>query len=280
MPNKPSSPATSDAGNGRRASDAMRLRFDNAALHSAAGGSSAFTPEEMEMIDLDAILPPGSEEDFKKPASASTTPPALHAEQKKLRLQLVKFKQSFDHFTPGAALSQIDIRSMKRGDVVEIKTIVGSIYLRILDRLRGERPGAGEILCECHYDLSDQNNLIHTACIQLPLCSHRQVIITPEGNKRLASRAVKMRTETSLPPQIEKLLHESFFTDIVVHANPQPEKLRLIDIGRWLLRIVFKIKAVIDENNRRERAKEEARQRKKEEKRLAAVAARQSKNPD
>lgn len=266
-------PPDSEQSASRRATDAMVLKFNEARLRSAAPAD--FAEGEVETIDLDSVLPPGSD---AQPYKAAAQTPELTPEQKKLRLQLVKFKQSFDEFTVQRGLSRLDIDSVKRGDVIEIKTVVGSIYLRLLDRIRGEQAGAGEILCECRYDLGDQCDLAHAASIQLPLCSHKHVITAADGSQRLASRALKISSEAELPPQVTKLLHEHFFTELILYANPQPEKLRLLDIGRWLLRIALKIKSIIDENNRREREKEEAKRRRKEEKRQAAARARQAKD--
>ena len=248
----------------------MALKFKEAELKSIALPKTSFAEGEVETIDMDAQLPRGSDDDFQKNTSpAGPAKTALTQEQKALRLQLVKFKQSFEEFAVTKHLSRVNIAEIKRGDVVAIKTIVGSIYLRVLDRIKGERAGAGEILCECHYDLSDQFCPAHTASIQLPICANNHTITAPDGSKRQASRALKIQTETVLPPHVSQLLHERFFVEIAIHSSPQAEKLRLLDLGRWIVRMAFKLKAVIDENNRREREKkqqkEDARQQKKEE---------------
>lgn len=266
MPAETPSPQTSEPASGRRATDAAHLKFEQAALKSIEPGKTAFAAAEVETINMDSVLPFGSEVDFHRPQPAAATA-ALTTEQKKTRLAMVKFKQSFDNFAVTGHLSQVNIATIKRGDAIEIKTIVGSIYLRVLDRIKFDRSGSGEILCECRYDLGDQCELIHAASIQLPICTHRHVIANADGSKRAASRTLKMTTEEALPPHVSKLLHENFFTEIAIYANPQGEKLRLLDVGRWLARIALKIKAIIDENNRHEREK----QQKKEKQRAAAA---------
>jgi hypothetical protein len=254
---------------GRRATDDMALKFKEAELKSIALLHPSFTEGEIETIDMDGVLPVGGEDDFH--TAASSAEPArsvLTPEQKKLRLQLAAFKQFFSEFDVTHRLSQITIADIKRGDVIAIKTIVGIIYLRIVDRIKGERAGTGEILCECNYDLSDQGALTHAASIQLPICSSSHAITNPDGSKRLASRKLKISTDAELPPHVSNLLHERFFVEISIYANPQPEKLRLIDFGRWIAKIGLKLKAIVVENNRfereKKRQKEEERRRKKE----------------
>jgi hypothetical protein len=243
---------------GRRASDATALKFKEAELNSMALLQASFPEGEVETIDMNGMLPRGSDDDFH--ATASTSGPVIPAptpEQKKLRTQLATLKQSFKEFELANHLSRVDISDIKRGDVVAIKTVVGNIYLRIIDRIKGEKAGAGEILCECHYDLSDQVNLAHAASIQLPICASSHAITNPDGSTRLAGRKLKMSTGVTLPAHVSNLLHERFFVEITIYANPQPEKFRFIDLGRWIAGIGLKLKAVIDENNRIERQKKQ-----------------------
>lgn len=267
---------------GRRAADAMALKFREAELKSVTLLPASFSEGDVETIDMDGALPIGSEADFHP--AASTAPRLRSAdtpEQKKLRLQLATFTQSFKDFDAAEHLSWINIADLKRGDVVAIKTMAGRIYLRIVDRIRGIRADAGEILCECHYDLSDQYYVAHAASIQLPICARSHAIVNPDGSQRLASRKLKMSTDAVLPPHVSNLLHERFFVELTIYANPQPEKLRLVDLARWIARIGLRLKAAFDENNRLEREKKqkkeeesrrkmEERQRKKQAKRSPA----------
>lgn len=260
----------------RRAADAMPLKFEGAALKKVAPMHAAFADADVEMIDMDAALPPGHAhehaDDFHAaaPVASATT---MSAEQKKARLDLVKFKHSYDGFE-ASSVTQVTINNIKRGDIIEIKTIVGGMYIRIVDRIKGDTKGVGEILCECRYDLQDQWALLHAASITLPLCSKTHVIQNPDGSTRLASRALKMTADIALPEQVSNLLRENFFVEINIHANPEGEKLRMIDVWRWLVRVGHKIKALIDANNRKEREKkereEERRRLKKEAKRRKA----------
>jgi hypothetical protein len=262
---------------GRRAADVVALKFKEAELKSFAMLETSFHESDVEIIDMDGALPCGSDDDFHQAVSSSAPARAmLTPEQKKQRLQLSAFKQSFETFEVTSRLSRVNIAEIKRGDVVAIKTVVGKIFLRIIDRIKGELPGTGEILCECHYDLSDQYNAAHAASIQLPICVNSHVIVNPDGSTRLASRKLKMSTDTILPPHVANLLHERFFVEMSIYANPKSEKLRLVDLGRWITRVGLKLKAIVDENNRVEREKkqrkEEDRRRKKEEKQDAVEA--------
>lgn len=247
----------------RRAADAMPLHFGGAALQHA----------HVETIDMDAVLPPGEAHDLA-PHDAPPPLSALSAEQKRGQLQIVKFKQTLDDFAV-SEVSQVSIDNIKRGDVIQIKTIVGSVYIRVVDRMRGMATGVGEILGECRYDLQDQWGLAHMATIVLPFCAKHHAIQMPDGSTRLASRSLKMQTETELPEQVTKLLRESFFTEIHLHANPAKDKLRVIDIGRWLLRVGYRIKGWIDENNRREREKRALSDAKQMQKQLERLAKKQ-----
>jgi len=233
---------------------------------------AALADAEVETIDLDGVLPRGDADDG--PAHASTTGPASPpptAEQRKIRLQLVTFKHSLDDFEAANPLLRVGISDIKRGDVIAIETIVGHLYLHIIDRITGVRKDTGEILCECHYDLHEQHIPRHTASIQLPICSKNFVIGNPDGSTRLASRKLKISTDTELPLHVCNLLDERFFGSIAIYASPQPDKPRLIDLARWVIRMALRLKALIDENNRLEREK----QAKKEEQRRLKKAARQ-----
>ncbi|HRE18495.1 MAG TPA: hypothetical protein PLW86_15740 [Rhodocyclaceae bacterium] len=255
----------------RRATDVMQPHFAGQALKGVHPAHAALAEAEVETIDMDAVLPPGHvhhHDDRPPPVSA------LSAEQKKGQLQLVKFKQIFDEFE-ARQVSQVTIDTIKRGDVIQIKTIVGSVYIRVVDRLRGNAPGAGEILGECRYDLQDQWALSHGASITVPFCTKDHRIEQADGTTRYASRALKMTQEEKLPEQVSNLLRESFFTEIHIHANPEREKLRLIDVGRWMLRMGRKVKGWIDENNRREREKRALAEAKKMQKQLERQAKKQ-----
>lgn len=253
----------------RRAADAMLLKFEHSALKAMLPAGTEIS--DIETIDMDSVLPPGND-DFRIIPSTHAHP-TLNPEQNRERIRIVKFKQGFENYEINTKLSQVNILTVKRGDVVEIKTIVGSIFLRILDRIKGEHPGIGEILCECRYDLMDQWALVHAASITLPVCTKHHVIENADGSRRFASRALKMKTEEDLPENIKSLLSEKFFTEIVLYSNPAPEKFRFVDVMRWLMRVARKIKAVIEENNRMEREKkerkEEEKRRKKEERQRA-----------
>lgn len=249
----------------RRATDAMLLKFEQSALKAILPAGTEISESDIETIDMDSILPPGHEEETSK--HAATARPVLNPEQNRERIRIVKFKQSFEDFEITTRLTQVSILNIKRGDIIEIKTIVGSLFFRIVDRIKGEHPGIGEILCECRYDLMDQWALAHAASITLPVCTKHHVIVNPDGTRRFASRSLKIKTEQELPERVKSLMHESFFTEIVLYSNPVAEKWRFIDFMRWLMRIGRKIKAIVDENNRKEREKE---QKKQEIKRLKA----------
>jgi hypothetical protein len=250
----------------RRLADALPVRFDGAALK--ASHATTMADADVETIDMDALLPPG-EHDHTHHAPATQV--EMTPEQKRGRLQIVKFKQTLDEFAL-SSVSQVTIANIKRGDVIQIKTIVGSIYIRVIDRIRGNTADIGEILGEFLYDLQDQWGLTHMASLVLPVCTKSHVIVNPDGTRRNASRALKMTTEAVLPEQVGNLLRESFFSEIHIHATPVPDKLRVIDVGRWLLRMLRKVKGWVDENNRREREKKEleaARKLQKQQEKLA-----------
>lgn len=262
---------TPDANVRRRAADATALKFKESAITSMARHRAALADADVETIDLDGVLLPGDTDDAPAHASASgPASPPLTAEQRKIRLQLVTFKHSLDDFT-ASNLPRVGISDIKRGDVIAIETIVGHLYLHIIDRIKGVRKDSGEILCECHYDLHEQHIPKHAAGIQLPICSKNFVISNPDGSTRLASRKLKMSTDAALPLHVCDLLDERFFGSIAIYANPQPDKPRLIDLARWIIRMALRLKALIDENNRVEREK----QARKEEQRRLKKAARQ-----
>lgn len=256
----------------RRVADALPVRFDGAALKGVPVHDLG--DAHVETIDMDALLPPGehghAHHEHAAPSHVELTP-----EQKRGRLQIVKFKQTLDGFAV-SSVTLIGVSNIRRGDVIQIKTIVGNIYIRVLDRIRGNTPEAGEILGEFLYDLQDQWGLTHPATLVLPVCSKSHVIVNPDGSRRSASRALKMTTEAVLPEQVTALLRESFFTELLIHATPVPEKLRLIDIGRWLLRMARKVKGWIDENNRREQEKKALEAARKLAKKQAREQARQA----
>lgn len=256
----------------RRATDATALKFKESDIASMARHQAALADGEVETIDMDGILPGGHPGDGHAHASASRpASPPLTAEQRKIRLQLVTFKHSLDAFEISNPLPRVAISDIKRGDVITIETIVGQLYLLIVDRIKGVRKDTGEILCECHYDLHEQHIPKHAASIQLPICSKDFVIGNPDGSTRLASRKLKMRTDAELPLHVSSLLDERFFGSLTIHASPQPDKLRPIDLARWIIRMALWVKAMIDENNRVEREK----QARKEEQRRQKKAARQ-----
>ncbi|MFZ2267702.1 MAG: hypothetical protein WAV95_09000 [Azonexus sp.] len=233
---------------------------------------AALANADIETIDMNENLPRGNLDEVQAHASASApVAPPLTAEQRKIRLQLVTFKNSLDAFGEAQSLPGIGISDIKRGDVIAIETIVGRVYLHVVDRIKGVQRESGEILCECHYDLQGQYIPKHAASIQLPICSKNFVIINPDGSTRLASRKLKMSTDAVLPVHVVNLLDERFFGSIAVHASEHPDKLRLIDLARWVIRMGLKLKALIGENNRREREK----RAQKEEQRELKNAARQ-----
>ncbi len=236
----------------RRAADAMRRHFEDSALASVLPTHAAFADAEIVTIDMDAGLPAGHGHDDRLHSHSPS--PALTTEQVRKRVQIVKLKASLEDFQV-SRVSQVTISNIKRGDLIEIKTIVGDIFFRVLDRIKGNAAGVGEVLCECRYDLLDQWDLVHAASIILPICSKNHLITNPDGTQRLASRSLKLTTGTELPGQVKNLLRENFFVEIKIHANPQPEKLRAIDALRWAKRLALKLKAIIDENNKRERKK-------------------------
>ncbi|HXE39175.1 MAG TPA: hypothetical protein VN639_11935, partial [Azonexus sp.] len=233
---------------------------------------AALADGEVETIDMDGILPGGRTDDAHAHTSVSrSASPQLTAEQRKIRLQLVTFKHSLEDFEVTDALSRVGISDIKRGDVIAIETIVGPLYLLIIDRIKGVRKDTGEILCECHYDLHEQHIPKHAASIQLPICSKNFVITNPDGSTRLASRKLKMSSDVELPLHVSNLLDERFFGSLAIHASPQPDKLQPIDLARWVIRMALGFKALIDEHNRLEREK----QARKEEQRQQKMAARQ-----
>jgi len=274
-------PASSKDVRERRASDAMPLKFGNAALKSVFPAQFNIDEADIETIDLDAVLAPG-EDESRAPGARLDLPPRFSAEQNRSRLQIIKYRQGFKSFEKSRRTA-VNMREIKRGDVIEIKTIVGSIFIGVLDRIRGERPDIGEILCECRYDLPDQWHHVHAASIILPVFTKNHALVNPDGTQRQASRALKMTTDHELPEQIRNLLRETFFTDITVFSNPKPEKIRFVDVWRWLKRCALKIKAIIEENNRIEREKKARRQEalrlKQEEKRLQKEARARAKTP-
>lgn len=230
----------------RRAEDATALRFGEAEIKSVAPAHPSFVEGVIETIDMDEVLPHGSEHDFHEeaPLAARARSP-LTPEQKKQRLQLGMFRQTFEDFAVVGGLTRIGIADIKRGDVVEIRTIVGKIYLRIVDRIRGEREDIGQILCECHYDLSDKGCLSHAASIQLPFCANSFVITNPDGSKRQACRKLKLTTDSELPPHIANLLSERFFLEMTIYVNPKSERLRPVDVLRWVARTGLKMKTMV-----------------------------------
>lgn len=221
----------------RRASDAAPGYFTNATLTLAAFPHEAFDGAHVESIDLDATLPPGHDhgEQFRPTAAAADK------EQLKARLQVSRFKGAFDDFDT-SLLTRVGISDVRRGDVIAIQTIVGTVYFRVVDRIRGVVGDSGEILCECRYDLPDQWSLVHSASIVLPICTKDHVIVNPDGSRRNASRALKMSTDAELPEQVRSLMRESFFTGITVHATPQKERLRPIDVFRGLQRLLSRLR--------------------------------------
>ena len=240
----------------RRATDATVLKFPEARIKAEPQLPQAFHEGDIEVINLDISMPGGDNDDFDQKSSPPTpSASTLTREQIKARVLLAQYKQSFETFDQIDHLMQVRIMDVKRGDVIAIKTIVGIIYLSILDRLKGLVAGTGEILCECHYDLGDKCDLVHTASIQLPICTKTFTISLPDGTKRNASRQLKVRTSTTLPGHVAELLNERYIVDITLYANPKPEKPRLIDFARWIIRVFLRLKAVIEANNQYEREK-------------------------
>lgn len=267
-----------DSNEGRRATDATALKFKESEI-ALARHRAALADGEVETIDMDGVLPGGHADDAHAHASASRpASPPLTAEQKKIRLQLVTFKHSLDGFEVTEPLSRVGISDIKRGDVIAIETIVGPFYLQIIDRIKGVRKDTGEILCECHYDLHEQHIPKHAASIQLPICSKNFLISNPDGSTRLASRKLKMSTDAELPSHVSSLLDERFFGSIQIHANPQPDKPRLIDLGRWIIRMALWFKGLIDEHNRLEREKEARKEEQRQQKKAARQQAIEAKN--
>ena len=275
----------SKAAASRRAADAMALKFRDKKLKAIEVARHPATDGEVETINMDSLLPPGSDHDFETAEAAEAPPAPLTPEQRRHRLELMSFRKSFADFAVGEPRTRVAIDDLKRGDVLQIKTIVGSIFLRIVDRLREQGTQAGEILCECHYDLGEQCSLAHAASIALPICTREHVITGADGAQRLASRRLKMSSEAELPPQIGKLLDERFFIELLLYASPQAEKLRPIDLWRALARTLLKafrllgwafskIKSWIEENNRVEREKKEKKAEAKRQKQAARQAAR------
>lgn len=248
----------------------MPVKFGETALKAFSPTGAMIAEEDIETIDMNSILPPGYSDDLeaRDPGSESTA----RAEENRRRLQVVKYKQAFAHYEI-IRTSQLSISTVKRGDVVEIKTIVGSVFIRILDRIKGGRADVGEILGECRYDLPEQWSMVHAASIILPVCSKNHLIVNPDGSQRAASRSLKMTADIELPDHVKKLLHESFFSEIVIHVSPEREKLRLIDVGRWMKRVFSKIITVIEENNRREREKKAQKEQARLQKRLKQQSA-------
>lgn len=229
----------------RRAADAIPRQFGGDALSRIEHSHPAFADAQIEMIDMDAALPPGQRHEHDEhfqPAAASGTTLQVDMEQNRARLQIGKFKGSLDDFEI-SQVTQVNISNIKRGDVIQIKTFIGSIYFSVIDRIKGVSPGIGEILCECRYDLPNQWALIHAASIILPVCTKDHVITNPDGSQRKASRALKMDTGTELPDQVKNLLRENFFVEIRIHATPRKERLRPVDVVRAIRRTLQKLKA-------------------------------------
>ena len=240
----------------RRATDATVLKFPEAKIKAEPQLPQAFHEGEIEVINLDISMPGGDNDDFDQKSSPPTpSASTLTREQIKARVLLAQYKQSFETFDLIDHLTQVTMTDVKRGDVIAIKTIVGIIYLSIQDRIKGLVAGTGEILCECHYDLGDKCDLVHTASIQLPICTKTFTISLPDGTKRSASRQLKIRTSTALPGHVAELLHERFIVGITIYANPKAEKPRLVDLGRWIIRVFLRLKAIIEANNQYEREK-------------------------
>lgn len=221
------------------------MQFGGEALSKIEHSHPAFADAQIEMIDMDAALPAGhghEHDDHFEPAASHDRTAPLDKEQNRARLQFTRFKGTLDGFEI-SQVTRVDISNIKRGDVIQIKTFVGSIYISVIDRIKGISGEIGEILCECRYDLPNQWTLIHAASIILPMCSKEHVITNPNGRQRKASRALKMTTNTELPDQVKNLLRENFFSEIRIYATPQKERLRPIDVVRGIKRLALKLKA-------------------------------------
>lgn len=240
----------------RRATDATALKFKDSDIASMTRHQAALADGEVETIDIGGVLPRGNTDDAHAhaPVTAPTSAP-LTAEQRKIRLQFVSFKHSLDDFAATESLQRVGIADIKRGDVIAIETIVGRLYLHIADRIKGVRRDTGEILCECHYDLHEQHIPRHAASIQLPICSKNFVITNPDGSTRLASRKLKMSTDTVLPDHVSNLLDERFFGSLAIYATPQRDKPRLIDLARWIIRMALRLKAMSGEKKQAKQIK-------------------------
>jgi hypothetical protein len=268
---------TADADVRRRANDAAALKFKESDIASMVRNSAHLADGVIETIDMDGALPGGNGDDGHAQAAASgPASQPLSAEQKKIRLQLLTFKHTFDCFEVTQPLLRVGIADIKRGDVIAIETIVGRVFLQIGDRIQGIAKDTGEILCECHYDLPGQYVAKHAASIQLPICSKNCVISNPDGSTRLASRKLNMTTDAPLPPHVGNLLDERFLSSLASHVSPQADKLRPIDLARWDIRLGLKLKALIDENNRRERDKKTRHEAQRRQKKAAGQQKDQS----
>ena len=226
----------------RRATDAMPRQFGDDTLGRIASVHPAFADAHIETIDMDAALPPGHVHDDQFRAEIPESAPApVDREQNKARLLIARFKGSLADLEC-TTVTQVSISNIRRGDVVEIRTIVGNIYLRIIDRIRGLSDTTGEILCECRYDLPNQWSLAHAASVILPLCSKQHVITNPDGSQRNACRTMKMTANIDLPDQVKALLRENFFVELRIYASPQKERLRPVDVVRAVRRLAQRIR--------------------------------------
>lgn len=227
----------------RRATDAIPRQFGGEALNRFGHSHPAFADAQIETIDMNAALPAGSGHDETfQPAASSGSAPTIDKEQNSARLQFARFKGTLADFEI-SQVTQVNVSNIKRGDVIQIKTFAGSIYIRVIDRIKGLTAEIGEILCECRYDLPNQWTLVHAASIILPVCTKEHVITNPDGSQRKASRALKMVTDAELPDQVKSLLRENFFSEIRIYATPQKERLRPIDMLRGIQRVVLKLKS-------------------------------------
>jgi hypothetical protein len=227
----------------RRVTDALPQHFEGDALARLAKAHPAFDEAQIESIDMDAVLPVGHEPDDEvSPSSAPAAPAALDSEQSKARQLFARFRVALADFDM-TTVTRVDADMVKRGDVIEIRTFAGSVYLVIVDRILGIAAGAGEILCECRYDLQNQRLPVHAASVILPVCTKNHVITTADGTQRKASRALKMTAAIALPDEVTKLLRENFFNEIRLYANPQPERLRPVDVVRGIRRFALRLKA-------------------------------------
>jgi hypothetical protein len=234
----------------RRAADAIPTGFGSEALNRFDYSHPAFADAQIETIDMDFALPSGlglgleqdEHDQHFQPSAASSTAAPLDKEQSQARLQITRFKGSLNEFEI-SQVTQVNISNIKRGDVIQIKTFIGSIYFIVIDRIKGVSAGTGEILCESRYDLPNHWTLVHAASIILPVCTKDHVITNPDGSQRKASRALKIASSIELPDQVMKLLRENFFVEIRIHATPQKERLRPIDVFRGIKRMVQKFKA-------------------------------------